>query len=230
MSPADTQRRAPSGIRPRELTRRLRVLRGLGVELVPRSLLGRDPAALLAEVAAEVKACRRCPLGKTRKNAVPGEGSPTARLAVVGEGPGAQEDRMGRPFVGDAGKMLDRMLENVLGLSREEVHILNVMKCRPPNNRDPKPPEIDACLGYLERQIDALNPTLIIALGAVAAKTLVGTTEGITRLRGNLFTFRGHALLPTYHPAFLLRSPERKKETLQDLLKAKSILEGEIKP
>jgi DNA polymerase len=161
---------------------------------------------------------------------VPGEGSPTAKLAIVGEGPGAQEDRKGRPFVGDAGHMLDRMLGNVLELSREEVHILNVVKCRPPGNRDPKPREIEACLPYLEEQIDALAPRLILALGAVSAKTLTGSKDGIMKTRGKLFAYRGVTVLPTYHPAFLLRSPERKREAHEDLLLAKSILKGEVEP
>lgn len=214
-----------------ELVSRLEWLGMLGVEMVPRGALPQgEPAKLLAELAGEVRGCRKCPLWETRTQAVPGEGSPTAELAVVGEGPGREEDLQGRPFVGDAGRMLDRMLLNVLGLKRSRAHILNVVKCRPPKNRDPMPGEIASCLPYLERQLEIIRPRLILALGNVAAKTLAGTGEGITRLRGRLFAFQGITLLPTYHPAFLLRSPERKRETLEDLKLAKRILDGELHP
>ena len=140
----------------------------------------KDPASALAAVRAEIGDCKRCALCEGRKNIVFGVGSPTARLVVVGEAPGAKEDEQGVPFVGDAGEMLDKMLENVLGLSRAEVYILNVVKCRPPGNRNPELAEIAECRRFMAAQIDAIRPSVLLSVGNIATKTLLGTTAGIT--------------------------------------------------
>jgi len=148
--------------------------------------------------------CKRCKLGTTRKNLVFGTGNPKARLVFVGEGPGADEDERGEPFVGAAGQVLNRLITN-MGLKREEVYICNVVKCRPPGNRDPEPDEVTACSPFLLRQLKSINPEVIVALGKPAAQTLLGTKEAISRLRGKFRDFHGTPLMPTYHPSFLLR-------------------------
>jgi len=148
--------------------------------------------------------CQRCKLGKTRKNLVFGVGNPKARLVFVGEGPGADEDLQGEPFVGAAGQILNRLITN-MGLKREDVYICNVVKCRPPGNRDPEPDEVAACSPFLIRQIKAINPEVIVALGKPAAHTLLETKEAISRLRGRFRNFHGIPLMPTYHPSYLLR-------------------------
>ena len=148
--------------------------------------------------------CQRCKLGKTRRNLVFGVGNPQARLVFVGEGPGADEDAKGEPFVGAAGKVLNRLITN-MGLKREEVYICNVVKCRPPSNRDPEPDEVATCSPFLLRQLQSINPEVIVALGKPAAQTLLGTNDAISRLRGKFRDFNGIPLMPTYHPSFLLR-------------------------
>ena len=148
--------------------------------------------------------CKRCTLGTTRKNLVFGTGNPKARLVFVGEGPGADEDEKGEPFVGAAGQVLNRLIMN-MGLKREEVYICNVVKCRPPGNRDPEPDEVAACSPFLLRQLKSINPAVIVALGKPAAQTLLGTKDAISRLRGKFRDFHGTPLMPTYHPSFLLR-------------------------
>lgn len=148
--------------------------------------------------------CERCALAKTRTNLVFGVGNPHARLVFVGEGPGADEDAQGEPFVGAAGKVLDRLITN-MGLKRQDVYICNVVKCRPPGNRDPVPGEIEACSPFLLRQVRSINPEVIVALGKFACQTLLGTKEPISKLRGRFRDFHGIPLMPTYHPSFLLR-------------------------
>lgn len=148
--------------------------------------------------------CQRCKLGKTRKNLVFGVGNPQARLVFVGEGPGADEDTKGEPFVGAAGQVLNRII-SAMGLKREEVYICNVVKCRPPGNRDPEPDEIATCSPFLLRQLQAVNPEVIVALGKPASHTLLGTKEPISKLRGKFRDFHGIPLMPTYHPSYLLR-------------------------
>jgi len=149
--------------------------------------------------------CQRCKLGKTRKNLVFGTGNPGARLVFVGEGPGADEDAQGEPFVGDAGKILNRII-TAMGLKREEVYICNVVKCRPPGNRDPESDEISACSPFLLRQVQSIEPEVIVALGKFASQTLLGTKEPISKMRGKFRDFHGIPLMPTYHPSYLLRS------------------------
>jgi DNA polymerase len=171
----------------------------------------------LDRVADEIRGCSRCRLAEGRRTAVPGEGAASPLVLVVGEGPGADEDATGRPFVGKAGQLLDRMLASI-GLSREtNCFIANVVKCRPPNNRDPEADETAACACYLERQIALLRPKAILAVGRVPTQTLLGTDEGIGRLRGRFADYRGIPLLPTYHPSALLRDESLKRPAWEDL-------------
>lgn len=180
----------------------------------------------IEEIAEEVKACRKCEIGNTRIHAVPGEGHFNARLVFVGEAPGADEDAQGRPFVGRAGQLLTRMIV-AMGLKREDVFICNILKCRPPNNRDPKLDEIHNCLPFLKRQLETLQPEIIVALGAHAARTLLETNLAIGKLRGHFHAYRFSdrvspaKLMPTYHPAYLLRnySYDNRKRVWEDMQK-----------
>ena len=160
--------------------------------------------------------CRRCGLSETRQRIVFGQGNPHPRLVFVGEGPGREEDQTGEPFVGAAGQLLTRIIK-AMGLSREAVYICNIVKCRPPGNRNPAPEEIQACAPFLKRQIAALQPERICALGTFAAQTLLGTDAAVSRLRGRFHDYHGIRLLPTYHPAYLLRNPEKKREVWEDM-------------
>jgi DNA polymerase len=160
--------------------------------------------------------CEACSLCKTRHSVVFGEGDPHARLMFIGEGPGADEDQQGRPFVGKAGQLLDKMIA-AMQFRREEVFIANVVKCRPPNNRVPGIEEANACIGYLKRQIELVQPEVIVLLGATAVTFLLGRQEGITRLRGNWLAYEGIPVMPTYHPAFLLRQESAKRAAWSDL-------------
>ncbi len=177
---------------------------------------GIQAADSLGLIAAELEGCQRCKLCQARKTIVLGEGNPRARLVFVGEGPGEQEDLQGRPFVGKAGQLLDRMIE-AIGLKRSDVYIANVVKCRPPGNRNPEPDEIESCSPYLFRQLEHLRPEIVVALGKFSAQTLLQTEEKITRLRGRFHAFRGVKLMPTWHPAYLLRNPDAKREAWHDL-------------
>jgi len=176
-----------------------------------------DRAKALRLIKEDLGECTRCVLARLgRKTIVFGEGIPNAELMFVGEGPGADEDEQGRPFVGRAGQLLNKMIE-AMGLKREQVYIANVVKCRPPGNRTPESEEIETCSPFLLRQIAVIQPKAIVALGAVAARCLLGLNEPMARLRGRWFDFRGTRLAVTYHPAFLLRDPRQKKETWKDL-------------
>ncbi len=182
------------------------------------------PATSLARLAEEIAACQRCALAETRGRTVPGTGSATPRLAIVGEAPGAEEDRTGHPFVGRAGDLLTRML-GAIGLGREDVFILNVLKCRPPGNRSPRPDEVAACRPFLEAQLEALGPPLILALGSHAARRLLATERGITSLRGRFHTSpEGWRVMPSFHPAYLLRNPAAKRAAWEDLQKVADAL------
>ena len=173
----------------------------------------------LPSLAKEVSSCVSCRLCKTRKQTVFADGAPDAKIMFIGEAPGADEDAQGVPFVGRAGQLLTRMIEDGMGLPRKSVYIANVLKCRPPDNRNPEPDEIASCRGYLESQIDLVKPEVLVALGKFAAQFLLETEEGITRLRGKWGAYRGIPVMPTYHPSFLLRQPGQKKEAWEDLLK-----------
>ena len=180
----------------------------------------------LEEIAAEVRSCCKCGLATERTNAVPGEGNANARLVFVGEGPGAEEDAQGRPFVGRAGKLLDSII-SAMGLKRSDVYIGNILKCRPPGNRDPRPDEIISCLPYLQKQLELINPEIIVALGAHAARTLLETNKPIGQLRGRFHEYcpglgqKPIKLMPTYHPAYLLRnySHENRQKVWEDMKK-----------
>lgn len=168
--------------------------------------------------------CPRCRLAETRGHVVFGEGNPDADVLVVGEAPGAEEDRTGRPFVGRAGKLLDLLLASV-GLAREEVYVCNVLKCRPPGNRNPMADEVEACSPYLLRQVELVRPRVIAAFGTFAAQTLLGTTTPIGKLRGKAHEFQGVPLVATYHPAALLRSPAWVRPTWEDLQRLREVLD-----
>ncbi len=170
----------------------------------------------LLRISGELTGCTRCRLHSGRTNLVFGEGSAKSGLVFVGEGPGFDEDRQGRPFVGRAGKLLDKMIL-AIGFDRDEVYICNVVKCRPPENRTPQPDETAACSPFLFRQIEALSPKVICALGLSAAQALLGSTRPISQLRGKVQFWRGIPLICTYHPAYLLRSPSQKAAAWQDL-------------
>jgi DNA polymerase len=161
--------------------------------------------------------CRRCKLWGGRRTIVFGSGNPKAALVFVGEGPGADEDEQGLPFVGRAGQLLTDMIEKGLKIPRPDVYICNIVKCRPPGNRKPERDEVAACREFVERQIDSIQPRVICALGSTAAETLLGTRESMGNLRGRWYQFHGMPLMVTYHPAFLLRDPSRKAETWEDL-------------
>lgn len=174
-------------------------------------------AAQLADLRLNVIGdCRRCKLCEGRHKIVFGTGDPGARLLFVGEGPGADEDRQGLPFVGKAGQLLNKIIE-AMGLTREQVYIANVVKCRPPDNRAPQPDETAACTPFLFRQIEIIAPTVIVALGAPATHALIESSAGITKIRGTFREFRGIPVMPTFHPAYLLRNPAAKKEVWDDM-------------
>lgn len=179
-----------------------------------------------SELEATIKSCTRCDLYRSRTHAVPGVGDRTADWMVIGEGPGADEDRQGEPFVGRAGKLLDQMLL-AIGLMRAEVYITNIVKCRPPGNRDPRPEEAAACENYLRRQIRLIQPKIILAVGRIAAHNLLQTDQRVGALRGKRFEYAdtGIPVVVTYHPAYLLRSPAEKRKAWQDLLLARRVMD-----
>ncbi len=182
---------------------------------------------LLVEIRADIGDCTRCKLHRLgRTQIVFGVGNPRAELMFVGEAPGQDEDRQGEPFVGRAGQLLTKIIE-AIGLRREDVYIANVIKCRPPQNRNPEPDEVASCEPFLFRQIDAIKPRVIVALGTFAAQCLLKTSDPISRMRGRVFRYRGAQLIPTFHPAFLLRSPERKRDVWEDMKKVRALLQGE---
>ena len=162
-----------------------------------------------------IKDCLKCPLGKSRKNIVLGSGNPNASIVFVGEAPGKEEDLQGLPFVGRSGKLLDKMLK-AINLSRNDVYILNVLKCRPPNNRDPLPSEIEECEPYLKKQLELIKPKLIVSLGRISAMTILRTKESLANMRNKIFNYEGIDFLVTYHPAALLRNPNFKKYAWED--------------
>lgn len=177
----------------------------------------------LARIRADLGDCRRCGLSAGRTHLVFGEGNPKARVMFVGEGPGGEEDRSGRPFVGNAGRLLTRIIA-AMGLTREEVYICNVIKCRPPGNRNPAPEEIAVCGPFLERQIRAVAPEVICALGTFAARTLLASPLPISRLRGRFHDRHGIKVMPTFHPAYLLHNPEEKRAVWDDVQKIMALL------
>ncbi|HET9956995.1 MAG TPA: uracil-DNA glycosylase [Polyangiaceae bacterium] len=176
-----------------------------------------DPQRRLVVLADEARHCTRCALHSTRTQAVFARGTGESGLCFVGEGPGADEDAQGFPFVGAAGQLLDRMI-TAMGLGRDDVYVCNIVKCRPPNNRKPEPEEMAACMPFLKEQLELVAPKVIVALGATAVQGLLGTTEGITRLRGKWKLYKGEIpVMPAFHPAYLLRTPTAKREVWEDL-------------
>ena len=198
---------------------------GLAVES-PSHVLDDELVALgtLEDVAERIRTTHCCALCPNRTNAVPGEGNPQARLFLVGEGPGATEDAQGRPFVGQAGNLLNGILE-AIEVPRDSVYITNIVKCRPPQNRKPLPDEIAACIPYLHRQIEIVQPKVILALGSTAAEAMLGVRRSLAELRGKVHTYNGIPLVVTYHPAALLRNPNWKKPTWDDVRIARQLLD-----
>ncbi len=192
-----------------------------------------DPASAasaLDEIASRVASCTRCRLCEGRTKTVFGSGDPRAQLMFIGEGPGAEEDRQGVPFVGRAGELLTKIIQ-AIELSREQVYIANIVKCRPPGNRDPQPDEVAACRGYLERQIEIVRPRVLVALGRIAAQTLLGNEDPIGRMRGRWVRVFGVPTMVTYHPAALLRNPALKRPTWEDMQEVRNRLrESELTP
>jgi DNA polymerase len=225
--PAWRQRGSTTSVPPSDLRP---LNRSAGTEIAGegrRSLSG-DGGQLLTLLKEEIgPACARCKLHRLgRRQVVFGVGNPNADLMFVGEAPGADEDEQGEPFVGRAGQLLTKIIE-AIGLRREDVYIANVIKCRPPGNRNPEPDEVEQCQPFLFRQIDAIKPIVIVALGKFAAQSLLQTTDPITRVRGRTFTYRGATLIPTFHPAYLLRNPAAKREVWEDMKTVRAILQGD---
>ena len=191
-------------------------------ELIPGAIEKLDS---LDEIAKKVHKCTSCPLYETATRGVPGEGNPKAKLVCVGEAPGAKEDETGRPFVGQAGQLLNKILA-AIDLNREDVFICNVLKHRPPGNRNPRPEEVEACSPYLIRQLELIKPKVILALGTFAAQTLLDTKLSIGKLRGQVHRYYGVPLVVTYHPAALLRNPGWKRPTWEDVQLARRILDS----
>ncbi len=189
-----------------------------------KNFLALDPLVpeTLEELEKKIKACRKCPLHRTRTQAVPGEGPCPCQIMIVGEAPGREEDLEGRPFVGQAGRLLEKMLASI-GLSREKVYITNVVKCRPPGNRTPDEEEMKACRPYLARQIRLVKPRFILALGAVASHSLLLSREPLSKLRGRIHQLEDIQVVSSYHPAYLLRNPRAKRAAWEDLQLFKSL-------
>jgi DNA polymerase len=209
------------------------VWRARGADAPPPPEPSRSEAAVTAPAAdaltvirTDIGDCTRCKLHRLgRRQIVFGVGDPHADLMFVGEAPGGDEDIQGIPFVGRAGQLLTKIIE-AIGLSRDDVYIANVIKCRPPENRNPDPDEVETCEPFLFRQVDVIQPKVIVALGTFAARTLLRTQDPISRLRGREFQYRGATLIPTFHPAFLLRSPDRKRDVWEDMKKVRALLQG----
>ncbi|HYA90126.1 MAG TPA: uracil-DNA glycosylase [Thermodesulfobacteriota bacterium] len=204
-------------------------LKEMGISFLPALVQNSEKAILpgiltLADVREELGDCKRCKLHRTRRTIVYGEGNEKASLMLIGEAPGYDEDVQGRPFVGKAGQLLTKILQSI-NLPREEVYITNIVKCRPPQNRNPEPDEIRSCNPFLVKQITAIQPKIICALGSFSAQTLLKTDTKITALRGRLYDLEGIKVVPTYHPAFLLRNPERKREVWKDMKKIAELMQ-----
>jgi len=217
-----------------ELERHVRLQKKLGTEFIPCRKTPRPPEAapsepghnrdeMLEELRREALACRRCALSQTRTNLVFGVGSPDAQLMFIGEAPGYHEDQQGVPFVGPAGQLLTKIIR-AIGLTRNEVYIANILKCRPPQNRNPSAEETISCTPYLMRQIDIIGPKVIVALGGVAAKKLLKTERPTGQLRGEFHDFKDAKLMVTFHPAYLLRNPSDKRKTWEDMKKVRDCL------
>ncbi len=197
----------------------LQTVEGWGRDGISKSL----PAEDLPGIREDLGDCRRCGLADGRTHIVFGEGDPDAELVFVGEGPGHEEDVSGRPFVGAAGHLLDKIIQ-AMNLTRDRVYICNIVKCRPPGNRNPQPDEIEACRPFLERQLDAIRPKVICTLGTFASQTLLDSTQPISRLRGRFHEYGAIKVMPTFHPAYLLRNPGQKRAVWEDMKKIMALL------
>jgi DNA polymerase len=212
-----------------ELREILKFYGDMGAEFL--HLPGSDPRADLAELNRQINQCRRCRLHEGKTHYVPGEGNNHPDILFVGEGPGETEDQFGRPFIGKAGQLLDKIIQK-MGLGREDVFIGNVVKCRPPNNREPLKDEVEACLPYLLKQVEILKPKIIVCLGKVALNNLLGTSHSMGRIRGQLLSFHGIPLLPTYHPAYILHKRNKEEisrakwEVWEDMQKVMALISG----
>ena len=216
-----------------QLIEHLRFAQELGVSGISRDPAWRErgvgkglpsPFSALAAIRADIGDCTRCKLHRLgRRQIVFGVGNPEADLMFVGEAPGRDEDEQGIPFVGRAGQLLTKIIE-AIGLKREDVYIANVIKCRPPENRNPEPDEVETCEPFLFQQIDTIRPTVIVALGTFAARALLRTLDPISRLRGRVYDYRGAKLMPTFHPAYLLRNPSSKREVWEDMKRVRELL------
>ena len=199
----------------------------MGAEFL--NLPGSNPRADLAELNRTILQCRQCRLHESKTHYVPGEGSNHPDIIFIGEGPGQTEDQFGRPFIGNAGQLLDKIIQK-MGYRREDVFISNVVKCRPPNNREPLRDEVEACLPFLHRQIELLNPKIIVCLGKVALNNLLGTSHSMGRIRGQLLSFNNIPLVPTYHPSYILHKKEKeeisqaKREVWEDMQKVLAVI------
>ena len=189
----------------------------------PASLTEPTTPTTLEQVRGELGDCTRCKLHQSRTTLVFGVGRPDADLMFVGEAPGRDEDQQGEPFVGPAGQLLTKIIE-AIGLTRDQVYIANVIKCRPPQNRNPELDEVQTCAPFLFQQLDVIRPRVVVALGSFAVRTLLRSEQSISRLRGQVFDYRGAKLVPTFHPAFLLRSPDRKRDVWEDMKKVRALL------
>ena len=196
----------------------------------PKLPFNPDKKMELEELSNAIENCMRCKLGDTRNHLVFGSGSKDAKLVIIGEAPGAEEDKQGVPFVGRAGQMLTKMIENVIEVPRQEVFICNILKCRPPENRNPEEDEISCCEPYLKKQLEIINPKLILTLGKFASQWLLQSDTPISKLRGRFSSYHGIPCLPTFHPAYLLRNAKQKKFVHEDLLKVKEVYHNNLVP
>jgi DNA polymerase len=220
----------PPGTTPEQADTAANIEAALPADAAVPVVIAGSPAEALATLRVEIgPLCTRCKLGALgRRQVVFGEGNPSAQLMFVGEGPGADEDEQGVPFIGRAGQLLTKIIE-AIHLTRDQVYIANVVKCRPPQNRNPEPDEIATCEPFLFQQIDIIKPRVVVALGKFAAQTLLRTEDPISRLRGRIFDYRGDAkLIPTFHPAYLLRNPGSKRDVWEDMKLVSRILNSEF--
>ncbi len=201
-------------------------LKGIGVDHIYIKEDKNKNIPSLDEIRDKLGNCKRCRLHQSRRSIVFGEGNEKARLMIIGEAPGFDEDIQGRPFVGKAGQLLTRILQSIK-LKREDVYITNVVKCRPPQNRNPRPDEINSCNPFLMMQIKTISPKIICALGTFSAQTLLKTDSKITALRGKIYDLEGIKVIPTYHPAYLLRNPDKKREVWEDMKKISKMMKDE---
>lgn len=226
ISPAVTKKPSAAPVQPAMQEHRAPATVDIGKT---QRISSKEPVSLEA-VREEIGDCTRCKLNKGRHSIVFGEGNPKAAIVFVGEGPGFEEDQQGRPFVGAAGQLLTDIIVKGMGLKREDVYICNIVKCRPPGNRNPEPDEVDACIGFVKKQIAAIQPKVIVTLGNVPTQNLLNTKQGITKMRGTWQEYDGIPVMPTFHPSYLLRSPGEKKRVWEDIKLVMKLLGLAVQP